>query len=259
MIDIEEELKIFENSVRDTISFILKREYGDDWIDHLAIPKDRITHWKERREIEIKRLSGTPLEERLIYYSDFYDLKNILSKHWNEEIKKAFGDKKRMEVFFEELEKLRDPNAHRRELFDYQKHLIKGISGYVRTNIMKYRGKKEDIDDYFPVIESVRDSLGNSAINPGYAQAILSPITLRVGDEVEISVTSIDPYGDELEYSIARIGHKEWGTSNKVILKFSADDIGKTCDINVMIKSKRNYHAYNDFDDYVWFRYVVLP
>lgn len=109
---------------------------------------------------------------------------------------------------------------------------------------MKYRGKREDVQDYFPVIESVVDSLGNSASNTKYAQTIVSDVVCRVGDTVEIQVFSTDPQGGELEYSIQRLPLKKWSNSNKNTITFTSGDIGKMCDINVIIRSKRGYYAY---------------
>lgn len=259
MIDVETELKILENSVRDIITFVLTKRFGPDWIKDLNISADRIQRWRDRRSVEESRLKGNILEARLIYYSDFYDLQNIIDKHWDDGFLDVFQDKKTVSIFLKEAEKLRDPNAHRRELFDYQKHLIKGISGELRTRIMKYRGKKENPDDFFPVVEAVTDSLGISISNPGYAQCIQSGKVLKVGDTVEIIAFSTDPLGGEIEYSIDRIGHNNWSKSNKATITFEKSDIGRCCDIQIKVKSTRDFHAYGDFDDYAEIRYVVLP
>ena len=237
----------------------MTKKFGNDWIKHVKISSNRISKWKERRTIEEKRLKGVALESRLIYYSDFYDLKSIIDKHWDDGLMVVFQDKKSVSLFLEEIEKFRDPNAHRRELFEYQKYLIKGISGEIRTRIMKYRGKKEDPNDYFPVIEAVNDSLGNCAENTRYAQIIQSKQLVKVGNTIEIIGYSTDPLGDVLEYSIARIGHTNWSKSNRGIISFMQSDIGKCCDIQIKVRSKRDYHAYGNFDDYVQFRYVVIP
>lgn len=257
MNDAERELKLLENSLRDFIEFILLKKYGSEWVDKMNMSAGRVANWRERKKVEARRLNEEALEDRLLYYADFYDLQTIISKNWDQ-FKEAFK-KKEIEVFLSELEKLRDPNAHRRELKDYQKHLIIGLSGEIRIRIMKYRGKKEDADDYFPAIEAVADSLGNNASNTSYAQPIPSQTTVRVGDEVEIEVFSTDPLGDELEYSISRIGEKFWQDANSAKIVFAEEDIGRCCDINVMVRSKRKYHAYSDFDDYVMYRYEVLP
>jgi hypothetical protein len=259
VLDVEAELKRLENSIRDFIEYVLRQKYGRGWIDRLEITPERVARWTERKETESKRLSGEELEDRLLYYSDFYDLRTIIKKHWQDGFAEAFGKLKVVEVLLGEMEKLRDPNAHRRELREHQKHLIAGVSGELRIQMMKYRGKREDADKYFPVLEAVSDSLGNKVSNPSYAQTLQSQHPVRVGDEVEIRAFSTDPLGDDLEFSIARIGQKDWSETNCRTIVFREDDIGRTCDIQVMIRSSRSYHAYSHFDDYVQFRYAVLP
>lgn len=59
-----------------------------------------------------------------------------------------------MEVFLTELEKLRDPEAHRRELMPHQKALAYGISGEIRTQITRFRSEQDTGESYFPRIES---------------------------------------------------------------------------------------------------------
>jgi hypothetical protein len=259
MIDAETELKILENSIRDIISFVLSKKLGANWLEQLKVTPDRFSKWKERQACEEARFKGNVLEPRLIYYSDFYDLKTIIDKHWDSGLSDVFQDKKTMLAFLEEAEKLRDPNAHRRELFEYQRHLLKGISGELRMRIMKYRGKKEDPDDFFPVVEAVTDSLGNIISNSVYAQTIVSKAVLKVGDTVEILAFSTDPLGGMIEYSISRIGQTLWTTANKATITFQKSDIGRCCDIQIKVKSTRDFHAYSNFDDYVSIRYVVLP
>lgn len=259
MIDAEAELKILENSIRDILTFVLSEKFGSTWIEKLKISSDRVAKWKERQSYEEARLKGNVLEARLIYYSDFYDLKNIIDKHWDDGLSHVFLDKKIVMSFLEEAEKLRDPNAHRRELFEYQKHLLKGISGELRTRIMKYRGKKENPNDFFPVVEAVTDSLGNAITNSVYAQCVVSKTIVRVGDSVEILAFSTDPLGGEIEYSINRIGERGWSMGNRATITFQKSDIGRCCDIQIKVRSKRDNHAYLDFDDYVQIRYVVLP
>ncbi len=259
MIDAETELKVFENAIRDLLIFVLGNKFGSNWENRLSISTDRVSKWRIRQEDESKRLRGFNLDSRLIYYSDFYDLKSVIDKHWDDGFKDVFKEKKEILVFLETLEKFRDPNAHRRELIDYQKHLIVGISGYIRGIMMQYRGKRENPDDFFPVIDSVSDSLGNQVSNPNYAHHIASKVIVHVGDEVEITGYSIDPCGGTIEYSIARICQKNWSESNRGIIKFTESDIGRCCDIQIMIRTTRSYHAYSDFDHYVQIRYVVLP
>ena len=97
--DVSESFKNVENSLRDFISTLLTEEKGEDWIMSSGVSQERIIQWKERREIERKKQKFGTSESRLFYYSDFYDLTNIIDKSWNNKIKDALGEKKVVMVF----------------------------------------------------------------------------------------------------------------------------------------------------------------
>ena len=202
--DITQSLKDAENSLRDFISSVLSQSHGADWVDKCGVSPERIAVWKERKVSEGKRQESGVVDERLIYYADFYDLKTILKKHWSNEFSTALGDWKTFEVLLTELEKLRDPDAHRRELLQHQKHLVIGICGEIRSRIIRYRSRKETTDDCFPRIESARDSLGNIWTPEREAlPVVVTKMSLRPGDSIEYIVTASDPEGLTLEYSIS--------------------------------------------------------
>lgn len=168
-------------------------------------------------------------------------------------------DLKTVELWLNELEKYRDSDAHRRPLFEYQKHLIVGISGELRSRLVRYRSKMENIGDYFPRIDVVRESLGR--IWKPYSVTGMMPTTVRVGDEVEYLVTATDPVGADLLYSCK----KHWSpfaqlsNSNNLKYKFSDQDIGRLIEVRLMIKGTQEHHAHPDCDDQVVFSYDVLP
>jgi hypothetical protein len=68
----------FENNLRRIICSIL----GDHDDVDFGVTLERIAIWKEKREIEQKKSKGILLESRIIYYSDFYDLYEIINKNW---------------------------------------------------------------------------------------------------------------------------------------------------------------------------------
>ncbi|AJX17567.1 Swt1 family HEPN domain-containing protein [Burkholderia ubonensis] len=123
-IDAETELKLLENSMRDVIQIVLKNKFGPQWLNNLKVSTERVERWQERLETEKKRLSGKALDGRLLYYSDFYDINTIIKKHWNDGFSDVFYDLKTTEIFLGQMERMRDPNAHRRELTNQQKCLI---------------------------------------------------------------------------------------------------------------------------------------
>lgn len=111
-----------------------------------------------------------------------------------------------MEVWLSALERLRDPDAHRRELLPHQKHLALGIEGEIRNRLVRFRSEQETAEDYFPRIESVRDGLGNiwtPDVNM-VSRFHSTDMNLRPGDTVEFVITARDPLDGRLEYGIRK-------------------------------------------------------
>lgn len=263
--DATQALRDAENSLRDFIVLVLSNS-RQDWTDHCGVSPERIAKWEERKAIEGKRQEAGVVEERLIYYADFYDLKTILKKNWSGEFSVALGDWKTFEVYLDELEKLRDADAHRRELLPHQKHLILGVSGEIRNRIVRYRSKMETTDDYFPRIESVRDSLGNlwvpknDAVS-GILKVVTTNAVLRPGDILDFVVTATDPEDLPLEYSVDRSirPSRSWQSESNLRFVIEDDHIARIFLLEVMIRSARPYHASTSWDDCVSFIYQVLP
>lgn len=249
--------------MRDFIVLVLSRG-GSDWISRCGVAPERIEKWNERKATEAKRQESGVLEERLMYYADFYDLKTILKKNWSGEFSAALGDWKTFEVYVGELEKLRDADAHRRELLPHQKHLILGVSGEIRNRIVRYRSKMETPDDCFPRIESARDSLGSLWVpgsDTGDLKAVRTNRSLRPGDILEFVVTATDPEDLPLQYAVqaSGVGTRAWHSSPHLRFVVDESHIGKTFIIEVSILSPRPYHARPGNDDSVMFLYSVLP
>ena len=108
--DITQALRDAENSLRDFIVFVLSKS-SEDWVGSCGVSPERIAKWEERKATEEKRQEAGVVEERLIYYADFYDIKTILKKNWARELSVALGDWKTFEVYLDVLEKLRDSSS----------------------------------------------------------------------------------------------------------------------------------------------------
>src|SRR5665647_2855016 len=89
--DSTQALKDAENSLRDFIALVLGTELGADWVKESGVPTERLEKWQARKVEEFQRQEGGAVDERLIYYADFYDLKTILKKHW-QRFSAALGD-----------------------------------------------------------------------------------------------------------------------------------------------------------------------
>jgi hypothetical protein len=257
-IDITQTLKDTENALRDFISSVLTKKFGANWIEQCGVTPEKVKKWQERKAVEEKRQKFGVVDERLIYYANFNDLKPILHKNWPE-FSEALGDWKTMEVWLDELGRLRDPDAHRRELLPHQKHLAIGIAGEIRTRLVRYRSKQETSEDYFPRIESARDNFGN--VFPflmgglGYTKTILRP-----NDVIDFVITASDPFDDKLEYGIRSEFDRNiaWQEDNSFSVRI-IEYVKKRFRVELFIRSPRKFRAYSDHDDSVDFVYTVLP
>lgn len=258
VMDITEAFGDAENALRDFIAVVLHKKLGEQWVENCGVSDERIKQWKERQAVEKKRQKSGIVEGRLLYYADFYDLQTMLKKNWSGEFSEAFGDWRRMDVWLGELGKLRDPDAHRREIMPHQKHLIVGISGEIRTCIVRYRSKRETSEDYYPRIESIRDNLGNR-FSYGDSGWIHTKMKLRVGDVLEYIISASDPMGEPVKYGIYSGAKAEWQDSNVVKLSITESCVRKDYEVILVIKSKRKYHASGHYDDATIFNYEVLP
>lgn len=260
-LDITQALKDTENALRDFVATVLQKKLGADWIVKCGVTPERRQKWMERKEDEAKRQTSGTVDERLLYYADFYDLKTILKKHW-QEFSDALGEWHRLEVWLSELEKLRDPDAHRRELLPHQKHMALGIEGDIRTRLVRYRSKLETLEDYFPRIECVRDNYG-TVYTAGSDGMVSAGATLRPGDRLEFVVTARDPLDAPLEYRFCtfRIGgfDSDWISQNSYSYVVSKSDVGRMFIVIIKIRSPREFHASATDDDSVFIRYRVLP
>ena len=107
------------------------------------VSTERILNWEDKKNIARKKNKGVLLENRLIYYSDFYDLKNIVSKNW-ELFLPILQNKRRFESSIsEELENYRNDIAHGRNLTQSQTDLLNGITSDLETLIAIYHNKNE--------------------------------------------------------------------------------------------------------------------
>jgi len=261
--DVTQALRDAENTLRDFIVLVLSKGTSK-WVDRCGVTSDRITKWKERQVIESRRQNAGVVEERLIYYADFYDLKTILKKNWSSGFSVALGDWKTFEVYLGELEKLRDADAHRRELLPHQKHLILGVSGEIRNRIVRYRSKMETPDDCFPRIESVRDNLGNLWVptsSDNNMRVVLTNNNLHPGDILDFVVTATDPEDCPLEYAVglSRDVNYSWQADRNLQFVIEDRHISRLFSLNVSIRSTRSYHAEVGRDDSVLLLYGVLP
>lgn len=254
-IDVDKSLRDIENFLRNNTMYILKNQYGNDWKKHLGVTKERLEVWNSRMLEEGKRLKGQSIENRKIYYSDFYDLKTIIIKNWDI-FKKCFDEKKIIEHQLSQLESFRNPNAHNRDLLDYQKHLLVGYIGNIKNGIMKFRGDIEKKSTYFPEYESL--NINGKIYKNSWAH--LEEI-FRDGDEIEITIYVTSPNTQKIFYKMDNhFGKKNenWTEKNHFKIEIDNTKLGKNEKI-IYFKSDADYHMNGEWDGLVTISYTVVP
>lgn len=254
-VDCNSYLRDIENVLRTNIQFILKDKYGDSWEEHLGVSEDRIKKWEERKEEERNRLNGKVLESRLLFYSDFYDLKEIMLKNWDV-FGSIFKNKKELEYQLEMLESFRNPNAHNRDLLEHQKYLLVGIVGEIKSNILEYRGSIEKEDTYFLKVDSI--NINGKIYNSSHVAELKKP--LRKGDRLDITFYVTAPPNQKVFYSI--YDSENWQEEPHFIIEIDEEDSIGDSTIMFNIKSDQEYHRINnkpECDARFVIKYVVLP
>ncbi len=256
-IDISDIISETEYSLRSIIKKSLEKKFGSDWISQCGVKPDKIVIWENYKKKEIGNL-GQPLEDSNFYYSDLADLVCIINKNWNE-FEKIFIDKEKIKFWFSEIISFRNALSHRRKLTPYQKCRAIGYTGEIRSKIAEYRNMIEKKENYFPIIERVKDNFNNKI--EGSNNSFNVSRLLNVGVELIFDVDAIDPLGEQLEYGLSFSGQQQvWQKSNILRYKLSEQNLGR-CQVEIKIKSQRSYHYNNQggWDDISIFVYTIVP
>jgi len=263
--DVSQALKATENSLRDIFSYMLQEKFGSVWLTKIGVSGDRVTSWESRQTEEQARLGRS--DPRVIYYADFYDLKTILRKNWENGLSDVFSSELReVEVLLKLLEEFRNPDAHRRELLPYEAQLVLGITGKIRSQISMFYNKMQQSNSYFCRIESIQDNLGNSW-SPSICKKNQPNRLIRPGQRLEFTVVASDPQGQPILYaayenlSPFKFEWKEFGYFAFEILE---EHINEAFVFSLAVKSHRPYaatshHVFGKCDQYVPISYTVLP
>lgn len=256
MRDYTDDLAATENSLRLIVDRVAQDAYGPDYLSRLGVKPKSIEAWERNRVRESERRGAGIHEERILYYSNFYDLEQIVLESWPL-YEPVFKHREQTQVFLQKLRELRNPDAHRRELTDAEKSLIVGMSGELRTQITRYLAERDSPDEYFPKMEMLRDSLGNSF------GGLKRPV-VRVGAIIEFIAEAWDPFGAALEYRwTVHPDHpetvEEWSLNNRFTWRVQSNQVANPAWVNVEMRGPREPHAEGHRDAGWSIAYTVLP
>jgi len=131
------------------------------------------------------------------------------------------------------------------------------MAGELRTLVTRYFPDRDTPDEYFPRMESLRDSLGNTMNSPK------RPV-VRVGDFIEFVAEAWDPVGAQLEYrwtvQPANVASSQgWSANNKFTWNVQTNQVANPAWVNVEMRGPREPHAEAARDAGWSMAYTVLP
>lgn len=253
---------VVEQDLRSLIEIVLGELPGDEWLTKSGLTQERLVKIAETRKAATKKRGGGAIDTSLVRYTNLFDLGEIVAKNW-ERFKPVFENKKKFEVYFERLEAFRNALAHSRELLPFEHDLLAGISGEIRNSITIYRSTMGPSEEYYPRIESVRDSFGNEWVPGGLG--VYTNLVLEVGQKVEFLCRGWDPQGRAITWVAeqATVGRPVWstaiGTDASLVVEIRDDHVGEDLDVAIVLTGTGKYHRHSNYDDTASFRYAVRP
>ncbi|MDX3241727.1 hypothetical protein [Streptomyces sp. ME18-1-4] len=261
-----------ERSLRDLLTIALRAKFGADWISHV-FDADDVTRLRDKQTVEQRRRTRrgvVAVPANLIEYAEFTQLTRLINRHW-EALNGALGAKKEITVLLDRFEALRNTVAHSRELLPFEEELFSAIAGEIRNRVTIHISGQDPAGEYFPRIELVRDSFGNSTETAQEVQpqmfALRTPTTLRPGDVVTFTCRGVDPQNRGLEWIFQTpdgVHHTSDDTHGEAVewtWEVTRSHIHASAAVGVHLVSDADYHRYGaaHYDALVALTYEVLP
>lgn len=235
----------------------------DTWRDAFGVAK--IQEFENRRTEEAKRRQPAVVTPDLLQYTHFYELRTVLVANWDR-FTLALGKRREFEVWADQIEDFRNAPAHSRELLPFERSLLEGIAGSIRTKVTVFRSSQDSNMSYYPIIESVVDSFGHRLDDIGPNDAMgaqfSTDIKLLPGQEVIFHARGWDPQGRELTWRLLADGvHVLSVVGSEVDLPWIVrkQDVGMNRHMYIVLSSSGDYHRHTHYDHRAIFRYQVDP
>ncbi|MEU4564456.1 hypothetical protein AB0F72_39260 [Actinoplanes sp. NPDC023936] len=229
---------------------------------------------EEKQSEEAKRRDGVFVSQNLIDYAETYHLTAMVEKSW-EKFKPALKDRGRTLAFFGILEDIRNSVAHSRELAPFERDLISGISGQIRSQVSIYRSQQVRDGRYYPLIEAVKDNFGSEG-QTDQGRGIRRTMRLDVGQTLTFEGSAFSARNKAVRWQVVPKVDSIFGAHDEKAIDagegetFRFDytvkeqDVHETFAVEIRIAADSRFHRYGGnspvgFDDSRMFLYAVNP
>lgn len=242
----------YETVLRELIRTVL----GEGWHEGSGIDLDKL---REKQTYERGRRKGVVVPDDLLAFTEHLELVKIINKKW-EKFARILGDKKRWTVYSDRIAAIRNAPMHGRQLLHFERQLLAGMTGEVSNIVAQFRSSQGPDANWYPVIESVTDSLGNDLKDQLFGEIA----RVAVGDTVRFRCVGRDPQERTLSWVMQKV---PWGRTvdeavgAEVELKWvvGPEDVSESTYFHITLKSSGKYHRNGADDETLSFSYAVNP
>ena len=243
------------------------RAYGAGWLERVSNPDQRAT-WRERYEDEVMRRPGVLAVPPVgLEYSELYELIDIAKNHW-QPIAPALGKQADILPLLKHVRRIRNTPAHSRDVVPFERELLSGIAGEVRSRVTVHMTTQGPDGDPYPRIESVVDSFGDAATMLPYIGEIAGGskrhTLLSPGDIVNFTCVGLDPRGRDLHWYLesprGAEGRTDAPSGEPATLTWHVTEkhIMESVFVGIYMSAVgATYHRAGHFDHRVYFQYRV--
>lgn len=218
---------------------------GDKWIDAKGAPGR--SGLEAKREEERRRRDGAATSSELLEYVETYHLTAIIEGNW-EAFKKVFGDRQRTLAYFHIVDDVRNSIAHSRDLMEFERDLVSGIAGQIRSQVSMHRALVDDSSNYYPSIEMVTDSFGTQGEDTHYA---IPTTRVDAGDVLTFTASAFSSDGRPVIWYIQKTKRSQYvstvrdevarGDSVTFSYLTTEDDVSENFYVGVVIATESDF------------------
>ena len=258
-------IAVIESDLRALCQKVLAAADGTDWLDASEYGA-LVEKLQERKTEESTRRKPAVVPTSLLSYAHLYELTAIVTKRW-QAFSAALGSKREFEVLSGIVEDFRNAPAHSRELLPYERDLLAGIAGLIRTKVITYMSTTGPDRAYYPVIESLHDSFGHECdrLEDTMSGIARTSLELAVGTVVSVVARGWDPHGRPLTWRFFRHEPTDAGrqtaAGDQVTFEYTVteEDVGVHFSLSVALTSSGKFHRHLNYDHKAGFMYSVRP
>ncbi|UOQ88715.1 hypothetical protein MUN74_15810 [Agromyces endophyticus] len=251
-----EAVNIIESDLRWIMRAVLKGDYG--------FTTAFLAELQKRYDSEEEKRRPAKVSSELLDYTHLGELKDLIVKRTNwPSFKDAFLNKDEFSALCAFAGRYRNTVAHSRELLPWERTHLEGIAGVLRAQVTVFMSTKGPDMEYYPAIERITDSFGNSREGLQQLGVVLTETALRVGDIVTFSCRGNDPQGRELTWTLGtsttRGSTSVVGPEVTLSWEVTEDDVSDSTMVAISLSSAGKYHRSVTYDDRLNFVYKVIP